>query len=96
MTECADRTCGACRLETRRQVIQDVNFERDSQDSKWGDQSGHDDLLWAAIHGEEYGEVCQAILSQKDSDVDDLYMELIQLASTCVAHAEALRVRGVR
>lgn len=75
-------------------VLMDVQKERRSQDAKWGDQSGHEDLLWAAIHGEEYGEVCAAILGQKDTDPEDLYAELVQLAATCVAHAEALRVRG--
>lgn len=78
---------------TQLRVLMDVQRERRSQDAKWGDQSGNEDLLWAAIHG-EYGEVCAAILSQKDTGPDDLYAKLVQLAATCVAHAEALRVRG--
>lgn len=80
--------------EHQLRVLMDVQRERRSQDAKWGDQSGNDDLLWAAVHGEEYGEVCAAILGQKDTDPGDLYAELVQLAATCVAHAEALRVRG--
>lgn len=77
-------------------VTCDVLNERHRQDDKWGDQTGLDDKLWAVIHGEEFGEVCAAILSQKDTDPDSLYDELIQLAATCVAHAEALLVRGAR
>lgn len=84
------------RSERQRDVLHDVAMERCRQDSKWGDQSNHNDKLWATIHGEEYGEVCRAILEGNMRGEAGLYDELIQLAATCVAHAEALRVRGVR
>lgn len=84
-----------CR-HNRLTVMADVQAERDRQDEKWGDQTGLSDERWAVIHGEECGEVCGAILAQKDTDPDNLYDELIQLAATCSAHAEALRARGER
>lgn len=82
--------------DTRIDVLLDVNDERNRQDKKWGDQTDLPADRWVVIHGEEFGEVCEAILAQKDTDADNLYDELIQLAATCVAHAEALLVRGER
>lgn len=82
--------------ETQADVVCDVVKERLRQDEIHGPQAGNSDLLWVAIHGEEFGEVSAAVLAQKDTDPDNLYDELIQLAATCVAHAEALRLRGER
>lgn len=75
-------------LET---VIGDVVLERHRQDKKWGIQR-HSFLRWYAILGEEVGEVAEALQqgmkSAKNTDADDLYKELIQVAAVAVAFAE--------
>ena len=66
-----------------------VAYERETQDSKWGDQSGHPNLLWLAILMEEVGELAQAILYDKQ---DEISSELVQCAAVAHAWIEA-RVR---
>jgi NTP pyrophosphatase (non-canonical NTP hydrolase) len=67
--------------------------ERKSQNKKWGLQR-HPIGVWLAILGEEFGEVCQAsqsylkLVSAKETDADDLYKELIQVAAVACAIAE--------
>lgn len=72
-------------------TLADVNKERNRQNAKWGLQR-HNYGTWLAILGEEFGEVCQAMqsgmVSQKNTDADDLYEELIQVAAVAVAIAE--------
>ncbi|MBO1515584.1 hypothetical protein [Metabacillus bambusae] len=78
------------------QVLSDVDLERARQDSLWGKQR-HQYGTWLAILGEEHGEVCQAIqskiglISSKETDSDNLYIELIHLAAVAVAIAEQVR-----
>jgi NTP pyrophosphatase (non-canonical NTP hydrolase) len=82
-------------------VNNDVLKERRRQNELWGIQRrplGQ----WLAILAEEFGEVAQAmqplmgIASTKETDADDLYEELIQLAAVASAVAEHVReVRGV-
>jgi len=79
-------------------VLVDVGHERDAQDEKWGDQSGHSDLEWLAILAEEFGEVAHdanELHFRPDSDeLDDalacMRRELIQVAAVAVAWVEAL------
>jgi NTP pyrophosphatase (non-canonical NTP hydrolase) len=74
----------------------DVGLERERQDQKWGLQR-HCWGKWLGILGEEFGEVCQAInrinfpTDAKETDADDLYEELIQVAAVAVAIAEHVR-----
>lgn len=75
---------------TRLLVLGDVAEERRRQDEKWGGTPGIDrrsDPHYAAVLGEEFGEVCQAWLERK---VDDLREELIQVAAVAVAWVEEL------
>ena len=44
----------------RLRVFAAISEERNRQDEKWGEQN-HTPAVWAAIIGEEYGEVCKAI-----------------------------------
>lgn len=80
----------------KTQVLSDVDLERARQDMKWGIQR-HPYGAWLAILGEEYGEVCQAIqkqiglISNKETDADNLYIELIHVAAVAVAIAEQVR-----
>jgi NTP pyrophosphatase (non-canonical NTP hydrolase) len=75
-------------------ALQDVATERLLQDEKWGDQSGHPDLFWNAILGEEVGEVHRALLKQDGERSGDLRHELVQVAAVAVAWVEALDSRG--
>jgi NTP pyrophosphatase (non-canonical NTP hydrolase) len=76
-------------------VNMNVLEERLRQNEKWGLQR-HSLGVWLAILGEEFGEVCQAsqsylnIVSAKETDADDLYMELIQVAAVASAIAEQI------
>lgn len=80
----------------KTQVLLDVSSERARQDAKWGIQR-HDYGTWLAILTEEVGEVAQAIqkkiglISNKDTDADDLYKELIHAAAVAVAIAEQVK-----
>lgn len=75
-------------------VLIDVDDERTRQDALWGKQR-HSLGDWLMILGEEYGEVCQAMQKTKswgkETDSNDLYTELIQLAAVAVAIAEQVR-----
>jgi NTP pyrophosphatase (non-canonical NTP hydrolase) len=74
----------------------EVGLERERQDQKWGLQR-HSWGKWLGILGEEFGEVCQAINrinfpgDAKETDSDNLYEELIQVAAVAVAIAEQVR-----
>lgn len=72
-------------------VIGDVADERHNQDLKWGMQN-HDPFKWAAILGEEVGEVSRAILEAHfgGDPMARVRAELIQVAAVAVAFAECL------
>lgn len=77
-----------------------VLAERQQQNVKWGKQH-HNMGKWLAILGEEFGEVCQAsqpslgLTTGKDTDANNLYEELIQVAAVASAMAEqVIRERG--
>ncbi|KKN84424.1 hypothetical protein LCGC14_0288860 [marine sediment metagenome] len=71
-------------------VTHAVYSERQRQDIKWGSQRHLDDTLWATILGEEYGELCEAILER---DEEGMVKEAIQVAAVCFAFLEQ---RGFR
>jgi NTP pyrophosphatase (non-canonical NTP hydrolase) len=77
-------------------VNEDVIKERVGQNVKWGHQRHHMGA-WLAILAEEFGEVSQAmqgrlgLTSMKDTDADDLYTELIQVAAVACAIAEQVK-----
>lgn len=78
------------RGDVRRQALCDVDVERDRQDAKWGGIPGldrRDDHTYAAVLGEEFGEVCKAWLER---DVAALREELIQVAAVAVAWVEEI------
>ncbi|MFJ8268508.1 hypothetical protein [Peribacillus asahii] len=86
--------------QLKNKVLLAVEAERFRQNAKWGRQR-HSYGAWLAILAEEFGEVAQAmqgrmgLTSMKDSDADDLYEELVQVAAVAVAIAEqALEERG--
>ncbi|GAB3797251.1 MazG-like family protein [Virgibacillus kimchii] len=79
------------KLNSRTKIINDINDERSRQNYKWGEQH-HSYDTWYTILGEEFGEVAQAIQTDKhwgkNSDKSNLYKELIQVAAVSVAIAE--------
>lgn len=78
-------------------VIKDIRVERLRQDAKWGIQR-HEYPVWLTILVEEVGEVAQAIQSNqgwgKQTDADNLYNELIQVAAVATAIAEQVKENG--
>jgi NTP pyrophosphatase (non-canonical NTP hydrolase) len=76
------------------EVLTDVGVERVRQNHIWGKQR-HPMGDWLKILIEEVGEVAQAMqigdVSYKNSDADDLYEELVQVAAVAVAIAEHVR-----
>jgi NTP pyrophosphatase (non-canonical NTP hydrolase) len=71
------------------QVLDDVRKERRRQEFKWGVQN-HNDYKWSAILTEETGEVAKAALEKK---LDELIVELVQVAAVAVAWVEAIERR---
>jgi|SRR5690625_1366797 len=79
------------KLSNRTKAINDISRERDRQLHSWGEQHlGYP--VWLTILVEEVGEVAQAMQkgsqAYKQSDADDLYKELIQVAAVATAIAE--------
>jgi NTP pyrophosphatase (non-canonical NTP hydrolase) len=74
-------------------ALEDVIEERVRQEQKWGVQN-HDPFKWAAVLGEEVGEVNKAILEMHFGEdpamVADVRAELIQVAAVAVAFVECL------
>lgn len=79
------------KLNRRTKAINDISRERDRQLHSWGEQH-HEYPVWLTILVEEVGEVAQAMQkgsqAYKQSDADDLYKELIQVAAVATAIAE--------
>ncbi len=79
--------------DTRRlTVLGWVLDERYRQDAKWGDADGRRLPLptWMVVLGEEYGEVCKAILHGPIEGRQRIREELIQVAAVAVAMLESL------
>lgn len=74
----------------RLAIFLKVHEERDRQDAKWGGVPGidrRDDHTYAAVLGEEFGEVCEAWLSR---EMGALRNELVQVAAVAVAWIEEI------
>lgn len=75
-------------------IINDVMSERIRQLKKWGIQR-HEYGEWLKILIEEVGEVAQAMQSgtewSKDTDSNNLYEELIQVAAVACSIAEQVK-----
>lgn len=69
--------------------------ERAKQDRVWGEQN-HTDIWWAAILGEEFGEVSQAILHDEfgGKAAGTVCTELVQLAAVALAWIECIDRRS--
>lgn len=78
------------------EVSEDVDQELLRQRNLYGVQR-HLDNDWLPILGEEFGEVCQALqkdtTAAKETDADDLYKELVQVAAVAISWAAHLKER---
>lgn len=77
-------------MSARAAIFEAVSAERDRQDTKWGGIPGverRDDHNYAAVLGEEVGEVCKAWLER---DTAALHTELLHTAAVAVAWLEEL------
>ena len=63
-------------------VIDDIIAELERQEQKWGTDRVHEPALWAVVLGEEYGEVCRALLER---DPDAYVAELIDVAAVAIS-----------
>jgi hypothetical protein len=69
-------------------IFDAIHRERQLQDGLWGEQN-HPNDMWAVILGEEYGEVCNAVLAQPLCS-ESLRSELVQVAAVAIAWLECL------
>lgn len=68
-----------------RQIMANVDAERDRQDEKWGPQN-HSPFAWITILAEEFGEAAKAVLEGKEIDY---HKEMIQVAAVACAAVES-------
>jgi NTP pyrophosphatase (non-canonical NTP hydrolase) len=71
-------------------VLSQIAAERRWQDQRWGGRPGVDRInehTYAAVLGEEFGEVCKAWLER---DIRHLRHELIQVAAVALAWIEEI------
>jgi len=78
--------------KSKPETFREIAFERMAQEEKWGQQD-HDPLYWLGILGEEFGEVCRAVIESYNMEEEKLTQvkaELIQVAAVAVAFIESL------
>jgi NTP pyrophosphatase (non-canonical NTP hydrolase) len=72
------------REEAQLEFLEYITQERLCQNEQWGEQT-HDGPAWLSILMEEVGELAIAI---NDGDMDELPMELVQIAAVACAAYE--------
>lgn len=78
-------------MSHRIAILNEISLERERQNNKWGDQSGHTDGEWMIILMEEIGEVAKDLF---DGNHIDASVELIQCAAVIVQWLEIMYERG--
>lgn len=76
----------------RERIFRDIEDERDRQEARFGPQR-HSWPVWAAILGEETGEVAEACLHAhwgEGEGLDQLLPELIQVAAVAIQIVEKI------
>lgn len=90
------RTCAAELLQNIQ--LEAIRQERKRQDANWGEQN-HDPVVWMAILGEEFGELCQAVNEthfdngpeeRAKGGYENMRREAIQVAAVAVGFLECL------
>lgn len=74
----------------KTKALLDVIAEMNKQDEKWGADRNQHPFLWQVILGEEFGEVCQAILHDEfgGSHAGTAREELVQVAAVALQFIE--------
>lgn len=74
------------------EVFNLIRAERQRQDELYGPQQQHTILEWHAILAEEFGEVSKEVneIFFKDKDIENYFLELIQLASVAILMIQSL------
>lgn len=74
----------------KTKALTDVLAEMNSQDEKWGADRNLHPFLWQVILGEEFGEVCQAILHDEfgGDHAGTAREELVQVAAVALQFIE--------
>ncbi|EBS4516724.1 hypothetical protein DQT32_04850 [Salmonella enterica subsp. enterica serovar Braenderup] len=74
----------------KTKALLDVIAEMNQQDEKWGADRNQHPFLWQVILGEEFGEVCQAILHDEfgGSHAGTARDELVQVAAVALQFIE--------
>jgi hypothetical protein len=70
-------------------IAEVVRLDRLNQVQKWGEQN-HESLFWLGICTEELGEVAKEMITTP-VDKSKLYAELVQLAASASAAAQAIK-----
>ncbi len=76
------------------EIVADVIKEMERGSAKFGDQLDFDLFKWAAIVGEEKGEVDKALLEEEYVEgvsLNDVYMECTHVAATAIRMAAAVK-----
>ncbi len=73
---------------TQRFVRHDIHYKIENEEllqlNKWGEQN-HNNSIWYAILGEEFGEVGKALLENKNIE-----SEIIQVAAVCISWLDCI------
>lgn len=94
----SDRVILVTKDQVQSHAVDEVINERASQDLKWGEQR-HPYEWWLAILGEEFGELCQAILEthftgnpehKTKGGVKNIKAEAIQVCAVALALIECI------
>ncbi|AMM43695.1 hypothetical protein FDG95_gp130 [Pectobacterium phage vB_PcaM_CBB] len=74
----------------KTKALMDVIAEMNKQDAKWGADRNQHPFLWQVILGEEFGEVCQAILHDEfgGDHAGTAREELVQVAAVALQFIE--------
>ncbi len=84
---------------TRDMAIDAILRECNRQDAKWGKQN-HSMEWWLLILGEEFGELCQAVLQFRFGGpyghVQKIKLEMVQVAAVAMAMIECLERNGLK
>ena len=87
------------RNQPQEMALKTIRAERIRQDRKWGEQN-HDPVYWLGIVGEEYGELCKAVIERDGVAPKERYFrmrkELIHVAAVAVAALECLTRNQIR
>ena len=76
-----------------QRIIFDIEQELKAQDAKWGTNRRKPMAEWVVILGEEFGEVCNAIMEDETWEADEhTYEEIVQVVSVGIQMLKDVRI----